>query len=138
MGLKVDYSYGTYAYLLNRQGAEKLVKAKPLEKMVPVDEYLAMMYDRHTMAAWKDKFPVRDLVALSVQPLLVFPIPYPVSDTRDTDSPPEFLWGPKDMSENLKAFISIAAKEPTRELQQAKVIQLVNRARKLMPAEAYE
>ncbi|KRY25540.1 Procollagen galactosyltransferase 1, partial [Trichinella spiralis] len=28
-------------------GAEKLVKAEPLKQLVPVDEYLPMMFNRH-------------------------------------------------------------------------------------------
>ena len=41
------YSYWTLGYLLSRRGAVKLLEAKPLEKMLPVDEYFPIMYNRH-------------------------------------------------------------------------------------------
>ncbi|KRY25521.1 Procollagen galactosyltransferase 1, partial [Trichinella spiralis] len=33
--------------ILILNGAEKLVKAEPLKQLVPVDEYLPMMFNRH-------------------------------------------------------------------------------------------
>ena len=42
-----DYSYWTVGYLLSLNGAKKLLEGKPLGKMVPVDEYLPIMYDKH-------------------------------------------------------------------------------------------
>jgi collagen beta-1,O-galactosyltransferase len=43
----VDYSYWTLGYAITLRGAKKLLDAKPLEKLVPVDEYLPIMFDRH-------------------------------------------------------------------------------------------
>ncbi len=88
--VEVGYTYWTLAYMLSRRGAEKLVQGSPLSKMVPVDEYLPIMYDRHPNDTWKQYFgPPRDLRALSVHPLLVHPTHYTgedgyVSDTEDT------------------------------------------------------
>jgi collagen beta-1,O-galactosyltransferase len=41
------YSYWTLSYALSLAGAKKLLAQKPLSKMVPVDEYLPIMFDRH-------------------------------------------------------------------------------------------
>ncbi|KAH9360476.1 hypothetical protein HPB48_009661 [Haemaphysalis longicornis] len=43
----VDYSYWTLCYALTLSGARKLVDADPLPRMVPVDEYLPIMFDKH-------------------------------------------------------------------------------------------
>lgn len=43
----VDYSYWTLGYALTLRGAKKLLDAKPFEKLVPVDEYFPIMFDRH-------------------------------------------------------------------------------------------
>ncbi|XP_046603252.1 glycosyltransferase 25 family member [Neodiprion virginianus] len=83
------YSYWTLGYLLSRRGAEKLLEAKPLENMVPVDEYLPILFDKHPRTAWKGHFPERDLIALSAAPLLLYPTHYTgergyISDTEDS------------------------------------------------------
>ncbi len=57
----VGYTYWTLAYLLRFSGAKKLMEAEPLHKMVPVDEYLPIMYNRHPNDTWKDFFPRRNL-----------------------------------------------------------------------------
>lgn len=41
------YSYWTLAYAISYRGAQKLLATKPLSKMLPVDEYLPIMYDKH-------------------------------------------------------------------------------------------
>ncbi len=41
------YSYWTLGYLLHRDGAKKLLDQKPLQKMLPVDEYIPIMFDNH-------------------------------------------------------------------------------------------
>ena len=45
--VKPVYSYWTLAYLLSKSGAKKLIAAKPLSKMMAVDEYLCLMFDEH-------------------------------------------------------------------------------------------
>jgi len=42
-----DYSYWTISYMLSYRGAWKLVQQNPLTKLVPVDEYLPIMFDKH-------------------------------------------------------------------------------------------
>eukprot|EP00090_Calanus_glacialis_P014493 TRINITY_DN23297_c0_g1_i1.p1 TRINITY_DN23297_c0_g1~~TRINITY_DN23297_c0_g1_i1.p1 ORF type:complete len:567 (-),score=145.41 TRINITY_DN23297_c0_g1_i1:201-1901(-) len=87
----VDYTYWTLSYILTRTGAQKLLAGDPLTKMVPVDEYIPIMYNRHPNETWKSYFPKRDLHALSVHPLLVFPTHYTgeegyISDTEGTST----------------------------------------------------
>ena len=88
----VGYSYWTLSYMLSNAGAKKLLKAAPLSKMIPVDEYLPVMFDRHPNTTWSNAFPERDLVAFSVYPLLVYPSHYTgeagyVSDTEQSEVP---------------------------------------------------
>ncbi|KAL4219684.1 hypothetical protein ACF0H5_022254 [Mactra antiquata] len=85
-----SYSYWTLSYLLSRRGAEKLLAQKPLQKLLPVDEYLPVMFDKHPEDSWKEPFEPRDLVALSAEPLLIYPThylgePHYISDTEWSD-----------------------------------------------------
>ena len=85
----VDYSYWTLSYILTKAGAKKLLDEEPLGKMVPVDEYLPIMYNRHPNSTWMSHFHNRNLKALSVAPLLVHPTHYTgekgyISDTEGT------------------------------------------------------
>ena len=41
------YSYWTLGYMLHRNGALKLLGQNPLNKMVPIDEYIPIMFDKH-------------------------------------------------------------------------------------------
>jgi len=89
--VRVDYTYWTLSYILTKAGAQKLLAADPLTKMVPVDEFIPIMYDRHPNHTWASYFPHRDLKALSVHPLLVFPTHYTgeegyISDTEGTNT----------------------------------------------------
>ncbi|KIH43835.1 LPS glycosyltransferase, partial [Ancylostoma duodenale] len=43
----VGYSYWTLGYILSNEGARRLLDAKPLEVLLPVDEYLPIMFDKH-------------------------------------------------------------------------------------------
>lgn len=47
--VEADYSYWTLGYMLSLQGARKLLRAEPLSKMLPVDEFLPVMYNKHPM-----------------------------------------------------------------------------------------
>uniref|UniRef100_A0A667YPU1 Si:ch211-13f8.2 n=1 Tax=Myripristis murdjan TaxID=586833 RepID=A0A667YPU1_9TELE len=42
-----DYSYWTLGYVLSLQGAKRLIEAEPLSKMLPVDEFLPIMFNKH-------------------------------------------------------------------------------------------
>lgn len=85
----VGYSYWTLGYVISLKGAEKLLKAKPLEKLLPVDEFLPIMFNRHPNKTWFNAFPERDLLAFSASPLLMYPTHYTgdygyISDTEDS------------------------------------------------------
>lgn len=87
--VEVGYSYWTLGYALSARGARKLLDADPLTRLVPVDEYLPILFDKHPKANWKGHFPKRDLVAFSAAPLLLYPTHYTgekgyISDTEDS------------------------------------------------------
>ena len=42
-----SYSYWTLSYMISSRGAKKLMDQRPLTKLVPVDEYLPIMFDKH-------------------------------------------------------------------------------------------
>ncbi|XP_072930727.1 glycosyltransferase 25 family member [Epargyreus clarus] len=84
------YSYWTLGYLITLRGAQKLIASKPLTKMLPVDEYLPIMFNQHPNDTWKSLFPRRNLIAFSAAPLLINPTFYTgqegyISDTEDSD-----------------------------------------------------
>ncbi|XP_014366486.2 glycosyltransferase 25 family member [Papilio machaon] len=86
---KPRYSYWTLGYLITKRGAQKLLDANPLDKLLPVDEFLPIMFDQHTNTTWKSYFPHRNLKAFSASPLLVHPTHYTgqvgyISDTEDS------------------------------------------------------
>ncbi|KAM6182739.1 inactive glycosyltransferase 25 family member 3 isoform 2-T2 [Erethizon dorsatum] len=85
------YSYWTLAYTLSLAGAHKLLASQPLRRMVPVDEFLPIMFDQHPNEQYKAHFWPRDLRAFSARPLLAAPTHYAgdtdwLSDT-ETSSP---------------------------------------------------
>jgi collagen beta-1,O-galactosyltransferase len=85
-----NYSYWTIGYFITRKGAQKLLDVNPLEKIIPVDEFLPIMYDKHTDNQLKQHFPIRNLKALSLSPLLIYPTHYVgdslyISDTEDSN-----------------------------------------------------
>jgi len=97
----VDYTYWTLSYLLTLRGAKLLLAGDPLGKMVPVDEYLPIMYGRHPNSTWAQHFPSEKLRALSVHPLLVSPTHYTgeqgyFSDTEDASIISESFSGAAD------------------------------------------
>ena len=88
--VRPKYSYWTIAYILTYSGALKLVSAEPLSKIVPVDEYLPIMFDESPHSGWAEYFPKRDLVALSFDPLLISPSQFIgdegyISDTEESE-----------------------------------------------------
>lgn len=87
--VRPSYSYWTLGYLISLKGARKLLDAHPLQKLVPVDEYLPIMFDKHTNEDWKKEFESRNLNAFSVAPLFLFPTHYTgeqgyISDTENS------------------------------------------------------
>lgn len=71
-----DYTYWTLAYMITLEGAQKLVDEQPLGKMVPVDEYLPIMFGKHPNSTWTRHFKNKDLRTFSVHPRLVHPTHY--------------------------------------------------------------
>ena len=45
--VKPSYSYWTLGYMISLNGAKKLLAAHPFENLLPVDEFLPIMYDKH-------------------------------------------------------------------------------------------
>lgn len=87
--VKVSYTYWTLGYVISLQGAKKLLAAEPLKKLLPVDEFLPIMFDEHPNDSWKLKYETRNLNAWSVSPLLLYPTHYTgedgyISDTEDS------------------------------------------------------
>uniref|UniRef100_A0A8B9FBN9 Uncharacterized protein n=1 Tax=Amazona collaria TaxID=241587 RepID=A0A8B9FBN9_9PSIT len=73
--VEADYSYWMLGYAVSFQGAQKLIRAEPFSKMLPV------MYNKHPES--------RDLKAFSAEPLLVYPThctgqPGYLSDTENS------------------------------------------------------
>jgi len=121
--VNVEYSYWTLSYILSLKGAEKLINGKPFDKLVPVDEYLPIMFDRHPEKRWKDSFPTRDLKAFSIHPLLVYPTHYVkdegyISDTESSEIVPESV---RNHPENGKA--GKGSKEKTIEEMEAELLK---------------
>ena len=83
----VAYSYWTLGYALSQSGAQKLLNAKPEDKMMALDEFLPIMYDKHPNPKWSKHFSPRNLKAFAVYPVIVTPERYThdegyVSDTE--------------------------------------------------------
>lgn len=85
----VGYSYWTLGYVISLSGAKKLLAVDPLRKLIPVDEFLPVMFDRHPNKTWSNAFEPRNLIAFSAAPLILFPTHYTgddgyISDTEDS------------------------------------------------------
>lgn len=85
----VSYSYWTLCYVITLRGAKKLLDGQPLGQMVPVDEYIPIMFNKHPETEWMERFPVRNLNAFSASPLFVYPTHYTgeegyISDTEES------------------------------------------------------
>ncbi|NP_001088623.1 procollagen galactosyltransferase 1-B precursor [Xenopus laevis] len=87
-----DYSYWTLGYLISLRGARKLLNAEPLGKMLPVDEFLPVMYDKHPISDYSSHFSTRDLRAFSVEPLLLYPTHYTGDKGYISDTETSVLW----------------------------------------------
>ncbi|XP_075340387.1 procollagen galactosyltransferase 2-like [Odontesthes bonariensis] len=87
-----DYSYWTLGYALSLNGARKLLRAKPLNKMLPVDEFLPLMFNKHPKDEYMQYFEERDLKAFSVEPLLLFPTHYTGEPGYFSDTETSTIW----------------------------------------------
>jgi collagen beta-1,O-galactosyltransferase len=83
------YSYWTLGYIISGKAAKILVDEKPLSKMVPVDEYLPIMYGAHKEDKYNRYFNNRILKAFSAEPVLVQPTHYTGQVNYVTDTEPD-------------------------------------------------
>lgn len=87
--IEPSYSHWTVGYALSLRGAQMLVNENPLQKILPVDEYLPIMYDHHPNTSWKSHFINRKLKAYAFHPSILTPTHYfgepnYISDTENT------------------------------------------------------
>ncbi|XP_060773718.1 procollagen galactosyltransferase 2 [Neoarius graeffei] len=87
-----DYSYWTLGYTLSLQGAKKLLEAKPLGKMLPVDEFLPVMFNKHPKKEYLAHFKQRNLLAFSVESLLFYPTHYTGEPGYSSDTETSTIW----------------------------------------------
>uniref|UniRef100_UPI00398140E0 hypothetical protein n=1 Tax=Salmonella sp. s51228 TaxID=3159652 RepID=UPI00398140E0 len=71
-----DYTYLTLGYLISISGVDKLLNQNPLQKIVALDEYFPIMYDKNPRLDWSNSFEPRNLKAFSAEPLLIEPTHY--------------------------------------------------------------
>uniref|UniRef100_A0A9J8A0B4 procollagen galactosyltransferase n=1 Tax=Cyprinus carpio carpio TaxID=630221 RepID=A0A9J8A0B4_CYPCA len=95
--VEADYSYWTLGYMMSLQGAKKRLKAEPLSKMLPVDEFLPIMFNKHPVSDYMDQFETRDLKAFSAEPLLVFPTHYTGEPGYISDTETSTVWDNEEM-----------------------------------------
>ncbi|XP_058641009.1 procollagen galactosyltransferase 2 isoform X2 [Onychostoma macrolepis] len=96
--VEADYSYWTLGYALSQQGAKKLLAAQPFGKMLPVDEFLPVMFNKHPNAAYMSHFDLRDLRAFSVEPLLLYPTHYTGEPGYFSDTETSTIWDDEAIS----------------------------------------
>ncbi|XP_062865467.1 procollagen galactosyltransferase 1-like [Trichomycterus rosablanca] len=87
-----DYSYWTLGYMISLQGANKLLRAEPLSKLLPVDEFLPVMYNKHPVEEYTSQYEPRDLQAFSAEPLLVYPSHYTGDPGYVSDTETSTVW----------------------------------------------
>ncbi|XP_059892784.1 procollagen galactosyltransferase 1 [Gadus macrocephalus] len=90
--VEADYSYWTLGYMMSLEGAMKLLKAEPLKRMLPVDEFLPIMFNKHPVSEYMEEFENRDLRAFSAEPLLVFPSHYTGDPGYISDTETSTVW----------------------------------------------
>ncbi|XP_059840822.1 procollagen galactosyltransferase 2-like [Hypanus sabinus] len=109
--VEADYSYWTLAYVISQQGAKKLLAAEPLGKMLPVDEFLPIMYDKHPIEDYKKFYEPRDLKAFSVEPLLIFPTHYTGEPGYVSDTETSVIWDNDEIATDWNRKLSKKTKE---------------------------
>ncbi|XP_066126159.1 procollagen galactosyltransferase 1 isoform X2 [Saccopteryx bilineata] len=124
--VEADYSYWTLAYVISLQGARKLMAARPLSKMLPVDEFLPVMFDKHPVSEYKAHFSPRNLRAFSVEPLLVYPTHYTGDDGYVSDTETSVVWNNEHVKTDWDRAKSQKMKEQqalSREAKNSDVLQ---------------
>lgn len=84
--VRPGYSHCTFAYMITRSCATKLLNVKFEEALIPVDEFLPAMYINHPREDVRKRYPSR-VSAYAFEPAIVFQLPKSVagSDTEDSD-----------------------------------------------------
>ncbi|KAG9483365.1 procollagen galactosyltransferase 2 [Eleutherodactylus coqui] len=96
--VEADYSYWTLGYAISQKGAQKLIKAEPLGKMLPVDEFFPVMYNKHPVEKYMEYYHPRDLKAFSAEPLLVYPTHYTGQPGYFSDTETSTIWDNETVS----------------------------------------
>ncbi|KPP70111.1 procollagen galactosyltransferase 1-like [Scleropages formosus] len=125
--VEADYSYWTLGYMMSLQGASKLLKADPLSKMLPVDEFLPVMYNKHPISDYMEHFETRDLKAFSAEPLLVFPTHYSGDPGYISDTETSVVWDNKALAtdwDRARSRKTQEQEELSNEAQNADVLQV--------------
>ncbi|XP_077134903.1 procollagen galactosyltransferase 2 [Ranitomeya variabilis] len=90
--VEADYSYWTLGYAISQKGARKLINAEPLGKMLPVDEFIPVMFNKHPVEKYMEHYHPRDLKAFSAEPLLVYPTHYTGQPGYFSDTETSTIW----------------------------------------------
>uniref|UniRef100_A0A4W4GDV5 Glycosyl transferase family 25 domain-containing protein n=1 Tax=Electrophorus electricus TaxID=8005 RepID=A0A4W4GDV5_ELEEL len=90
--VEAGYSYWTLGYALTLRGARKLLSAQAFSRMLPVDEFLPIMFNKHPNTAYMSHFDPRDLRAFSVEPLLLYPTHYTGEPGYFSDTETSTIW----------------------------------------------
>ncbi|XP_073439011.1 procollagen galactosyltransferase 2 isoform X1 [Dendrobates tinctorius] len=90
--VEADYSYWTLGYAISQKGARKLINAEPLGKMLPVDEFIPVMFNKHPVEKYMEHYYPRDLKAFSAEPLLVYPTHYTGQPGYFSDTETSTIW----------------------------------------------
>ncbi|NXE62098.1 GT252 galactosyltransferase, partial [Calcarius ornatus] len=96
--VEADYSYWTLGYAISFHGAQKLIGAEPFSKMLPVDEFLPIMYNKHPVTKYMEYYEPRDLKAFSAEPLLVYPTHYTGQPGYLSDTETSTIWDNETVS----------------------------------------
>ena len=86
--IQPTYTYWTVGYIISLSGAKKLLAQDPLKKIMAVDEYLPIMFDKHPRRDWSEKYHPRDLKVFSAEPLLLEPTHFVGDKKYFTDTEP--------------------------------------------------
>ncbi|XP_067846831.1 procollagen galactosyltransferase 2-like [Heptranchias perlo] len=109
--VEADYSYWTLAYIISQQGAKKLLAAEPFGKMLPVDEFLPIMYNKHPVEDYMMFYDLRNLKAFSVEPLLIYPTHYTGEPGYVSDTETSIIWDNDDIATDWNRKLSSKTKE---------------------------
>lgn len=79
-----------------------------MDRLVPVDEYLPIMFNKHDRQSLLEQFSPRDLQAYSAEPLLVYPTHYVGQKNYISDTELSGLWEEaKVLKEELKEEVKV-------------------------------